>query len=93
MVFVGITAYKKAAGKPPYYSLQAMRALFLIPINDPPRLDARSGGWSDNFSSFVSACLQKDPSQQLSAIALRSHPFVQAETEDIGPLREASSSL
>lgn len=88
---LGITAYEMATGKPPYYNLHAMRALFLIPTNDPPRLDETNGGWSDNFRSFVSACLQKDPSQRPSATALRSHPFVQAETEDIGPLRDLAA--
>jgi serine/threonine-protein kinase 24/25/MST4 len=88
---LGITAYEMATGKPPYYKLHAMRALFLIPTKDPPRLDETSGDWSDVFCSFVSACLQKEPSKRPSAIALRSHPFIQAAIEDSNSLRDLAA--
>lgn len=88
---LGITAYEMATGKPPYYKLHAMRALFLIPTKDPPRLDEASGDWSDSFRSFVSACLQKEPSRRPSASALRSHPFIQAAVEDSDSLRDLAA--
>lgn len=87
---LGITAYEMATGKPPYYKLHAMRALFLIPTKDPPRLDD-AGDWSDNFCSFVSACLQKDPSQRPAAAILRNHPFIQTKSEDNGALRDLAA--
>ena len=71
---LGITAYEMATGKPPYYTLHAMRALFLIPTNEPPQLD--EGSWSESFRSFMGACLQKEPSLRPTATALCSHPFV-----------------
>jgi serine/threonine-protein kinase 24/25/MST4 len=72
---LGITAYEMATGKPPNHKEHAMRALFLIPRNDPPRLKGRD--WSEVFKDFVAACLQKDPRQRPSATAmLQSHAFV-----------------
>ena len=71
---LGITAYEMATGRPPYYSLHAMRALFLIPTNEPPRLE--EGHWSEHFRSFMASCLQKEASARPSATALCDHPFI-----------------
>jgi serine/threonine-protein kinase 24/25/MST4 len=47
-----------AEGQPPYADYHPMRALFLIPKNPPPQLNAR---FSLEFQDFVKQCLTKDP--------------------------------
>eukprot|EP00079_Xenopus_tropicalis_P014458 XP_004910981.1 PREDICTED: serine/threonine-protein kinase dst1-like isoform X2 [Xenopus tropicalis] len=34
------------------------------------------GKWSDKFRSFISECLQREPSRRPSARQLLSHPFI-----------------
>lgn len=48
-----------AKGEPPMAEHHPMKVLFLIPKADAPRLEGPE--WSEDFSSFVTACLQKDP--------------------------------
>jgi serine/threonine protein kinase len=71
---VGITAIELATGLPPFANEHPYRALFLIPKSDPPKLDGPEV--SKSFSTFVDACLRKDPRDRLSAEALLVHPFL-----------------
>lgn len=57
---LGITAIEMAKGEPPLAEYHPMRVLFLIPKAKAPRLDPAEG-WSEDFMSFIEACLQKDP--------------------------------
>ena len=57
---LGITAIEMAKGEPPLAEYHPMRVLFLIPKAKAPRLDAREG-WTEDFRSFIEACLQKEP--------------------------------
>ena len=68
---MGITAIELAQGKPPLYDFQPMRALFMIPKVEPPKLEGEE--WSDSLKDFVAVCLRKDPSSRPSARDLLQH--------------------
>lgn len=86
---LGITAIEMAKGKPPYSSYHPMKALFLIPQNDPPTLD---GDFSAKFKDFVSCCLQSNPAKRWSSTELRSHPFIET-AKSISYLSELIESI
>jgi serine/threonine protein kinase len=74
---LGITAIELAVGEPPLSNYHPMRALFMIPNNDPPTLP-NPERWSPEFHDFVRVCLQKDPNKRPEAGALlKNHPFIQ----------------
>jgi len=75
---LGITAIEMAEGKPPYYNIHPMRAIFMIPTRPPPKL-SNPDAWSPEFISFVAACLQKKPQDRLTAFKLLKHPFILKE--------------
>lgn len=71
---VGILAIELAKGNPPYSDMHPMKALFLIPKNDPPILEGPQ--FSKLFKAFVQACLEKDAKKRPSARDLLKHPFI-----------------
>jgi len=75
---LGITAIEMAEGKPPYYNIHPMRAIFMIPTRPPPKL-GNPDAWSPEFISFVAACLQKKPADRPTALKLLKHPFILKE--------------
>lgn len=89
---LGITAIELAEGRPPLSAVHPMRAIFLIPSRQPPRLpcvtdppataaatattDSSGRTYSAEFCDFVAQCCQKDPDARPTAAALLSHPFI-----------------
>ena len=72
---LGITAIEMADGVPPHADVHPMRAMFKIPFNPPPTLQ-HPERWSKDFVDFISCCLNKNPTQRLSAMELLLHPFI-----------------
>lgn len=70
---LGITCIEMAVGEPPHANVHPMRALFLIPKSDPPRLE---GNFSKAFKEFISICMQKDPAKRPTTRELLEHRFV-----------------
>lgn len=70
----GITGIELATGLPPYAAEHPLRALFFIPKNPPPRLDAPI--FSRACKDFISLCLKKNPAERPSAEQLLTHAFL-----------------
>ncbi|XP_063793429.1 nik-related protein kinase [Pseudophryne corroboree] len=71
---LGITAIEMAEGSPPLCDMHPMRALFLIPRNQPPKLKSRK--WSKKFLHFVDNCLIKNYTHRPTTETLLKHSFV-----------------
>ncbi|KAI5778231.1 hypothetical protein EDC01DRAFT_622910 [Geopyxis carbonaria] len=70
---VGCTVIELLEGKPPYYKLASMQALFRIVNDDHPPLPE---GVSPACRDFLMQCFQKDPNLRVSARKLLKHPWV-----------------
>ncbi|GMK54182.1 hypothetical protein CspeluHIS016_0107680 [Cutaneotrichosporon spelunceum] len=70
---LGITAIEMAKGEPPMADFHPMKALFMIPKLDAPRLE---GSYCKDFRSFIEMCLQKEPKNRATAKRLLQHPFI-----------------
>ncbi|KAI9798306.1 MAG: hypothetical protein M1833_004878 [Piccolia ochrophora] len=70
---LGCTVIELLDGKPPYYKLQPMPALFRIVNDDHPPLPESA---SPAVRDFLMQCFQKDPNLRVSARKLLKHPWV-----------------
>ncbi|RDW57158.1 serine/threonine-protein kinase [Aspergillus mulundensis] len=70
---LGCTVIELLEGKPPYYNLQPMQALFRIVHDDHPPLPQ---GASPAVKDFLMQCFQKDPNLRVSARKLLKHPWI-----------------
>ena len=73
---VGIVGIELAEGEPPYLKENPMKVLQNI-INLPPPTLKVKYKWSQEFNSFIEACLIKDPSMRPTAQQLFEHPLLQ----------------
>ena len=71
----GITLIEMAQMDPPYHEMRPERVGAKIRQALPPTLNEPSK-WSDAFSSFLAACLKRDPNERLRAAQLLRHPFM-----------------
>jgi serine/threonine protein kinase len=72
---VGILAIELAEGEPPYLNEEYDRALTSIATRPSPKLQNRRR-WSEEFNSFIAACLQKSPESRPTAAELLNHAFI-----------------
>ncbi|KAK5073982.1 Protein kinase of the Mitotic Exit Network [Lithohypha guttulata] len=70
---LGCTVIELLDGRPPYYNLQPMPALFRIVNDDHPPLPQ---GASPVVIDFLMQCFQKDPNLRVSAKKLLKHPWI-----------------
>lgn len=70
---LGCTVIELLDGRPPYYNLQPMPALFRIVSDDHPPLPQ---GASPVVLDFLMQCFQKDPNLRVSAKKLLKHPWI-----------------
>jgi len=75
---LGITIIELACGKPPWFQVHPMKALFLIMEKDPPVLQ---GNFSADLKDFVSHCLRKEPDERWDAASLLKHPFLKVAAD------------
>ena len=86
MIFLGVASsvhlsltwddvFIQAEGSPPLSDLHPMRALFVIPRQNPPKLKQRSK-WSNSFIGFVQNSLKKDYHERPCADTLLKHQFI-----------------
>lgn len=78
---LGIVAIEMVLGEPPYLNENPMKALYFIATKPPPTIP-NDGLWSEDFQSFVRACLVKDPETRPTCEVLLTHPFMTEVSSD-----------
>ncbi|KAI1332787.1 hypothetical protein F5Y16DRAFT_407412 [Xylariaceae sp. FL0255] len=87
---LGCTVIELLSGKPPYYHLQAMPALFAIVNDDHPPLPE---GVSSAARDFLMQCFQKDPNLRVSARKLLKHNWIVGCRRSDAPVAKASGNF
>jgi serine/threonine protein kinase len=81
---VGCVAIELLTGRPPYFDLQPLSAMYNI-VQDPhPPLPC---GISDNLKDFLLLCFLKDPLKRPSAKTLGAHPWILENRTSVKSLR------
>lgn len=86
---VGCTIIELITGKPPYYDLPPMAALFRIVQDDYPPIPE---GISQALRDFLMQCFQKEPSMRSTATKLLEHPWLQNPSNHLFKTTELLSS-
>ncbi len=68
-----MVAIELCDGEPPYLRMPHLKAMHNIVSKDPPVLH----NYSETLAHFVGCCLQKKPSDRLSARELLDHKFLE----------------
>ena len=71
---LGITVYEIVTGNPPYADQEPMRAIIMIPRNQPPRLEGNTS--SNATKDFVALCCREAPNDRPSAEELSKSKFI-----------------
>eukprot|EP01066_Platyproteum_vivax_P012161 Platyproteum_vivax@DN5525_c0_g1_i1.p1 len=72
---LGITCIEMAEGKPPYFHMQQIRAMFHI-VRTPADGLSKPQNWSPQFNEFVSGCLTLEPDERPTAAQLLEFDFI-----------------
>lgn len=80
---LGITAIEMAELAAPHANENPAKALFNIPKDPPPTLQAKNQ-WSPEFHAFLERCLIKDPKERPTAEQLLQDPFVRSVSAEDG---------
>jgi serine/threonine-protein kinase 24/25/MST4 len=88
---LGITLLEMLNGKPPMHDVPPLKAIRLIPKNPSPQVPR--GIYGDELTTFINACLTKDPAQRPSLSELLKFPFIRnaRPIEDLPGLLTRSS--
>lgn len=76
---VGCTIIEQITGKPPYYDMQQMAALFRIVQDDHPPLP---DDISPSLVEFLLECFQKDPNRRIDAAGLLRHKWLRNHVQE-----------
>ena len=83
---VGCTVIEMVTGRPPYYHLSQIRAMFRMVHDAHPPLPQILPPASDGLQRFLMMCFQKNPSDRAEAKDLLRHPWCPDETSSIYPI-------
>ncbi|KZT60691.1 Pkinase-domain-containing protein [Calocera cornea HHB12733] len=86
---VGSVVVELLEGKPPYYHLPPMPAMFRIVQDDCPPIPE---GVSPVVKDFLYHCFQKDPNLRISAKKLLRHPWMAATRKQMGNERQGEGA-
>lgn len=78
---LGITIIELVEGRPPNSHMNAMKALFIIPQQQPPKL--KDGRLPRDIQDFVRQCLIKSMKKRPTSKATLNHPFIKEEAKKI----------
>lgn len=70
---LGCTVIEMLTGKPPYFDLQQMAAMFRIVQDEHPPMPERL---SPTLEDFLIQCFQKEPTLRIDATGLLKHPWL-----------------
>ena len=93
---VGCLTLELLTGKPPYFDLTAMSALYHICADPEIAIEDPYHSITPNCRSFLMECFQKDPLKRKSAEELMKHPWFKSrnvQKEGKIPLCDISNEL
>jgi len=79
---LGITAIELAEARPPNSHINPMKALFIIPQQDPPTLK-NPQDYPKQMNEFIATCLNKNMEARPTATAIKGHPFIKNEVNNL----------